>query len=270
MDAHPATIRAQEQAAEAADALRAACGVDAFAVAVVLGSGWLTAADAIGPPIAALSLTDIPHFAEHSVAGHAGQVRAIDVGGRPMLVFLGRTHAYEGFGVDAVTHTVRTASCAGANTIVLTNGCGSLQPTWEPGSVVLITDQINLTGLSPLHGAHFVDLTNLYPPHLRDLCRQIEADLPEGVYAQVRGPAFETPAEIRMLRTLGADLVGMSTGLEAIVARSLGMEILGLSLVTNLAAGISVAPINHADVLATGQAAGPRLGRLLAAILEKL
>jgi purine-nucleoside phosphorylase len=270
VQAHPATIRAQEQAAEAAEALRRACGVDAFTTAVVLGSGWLTAAEAIGPPIATVPLTDIPHFAEHSVAGHAGEARVIDIDGRPVLVFLGRTHAYEGHGVDAVTHAVRTASCAGATSIVLTNGCGSLQPAWEPGTVVLIADHINLTGLSPLHGAHFVDLTDLYTPRLRDISRRIDPDLPQGVYVQLRGPAFETPAEIRMLRTLGADLVGMSTALEAIVARSLGMEILGLSLVTNLAAGISDVPIDHADVLATGQSAGPRLGRLLADVLHRM
>jgi purine-nucleoside phosphorylase len=165
---------------------------------------------------------------------------------------------------------MRTAAAAGCSTVVLTNGCGGLDPTWRPGTPVLIADHINLTGTSPLHGAHFVDLTNLYSARLRALCRVIEPGLVEGVYAQFRGPMYETPAEIAMVRSIGGTLVGMSTALEAIVARSLGMEILGLSLVTNLAAGMTGEPLNHEEVLEAGRAAATRMGTLLAKVIRQL
>ena len=164
------------------------------------------------------------------------------------LVFLGRTHYYEQRGVEAVVHGVRTAAAAGCRVIVLTNGCGGLDPSWTPGTPVLISDHLNLTSASPLRGATFIDLTDLYSSRLRALCREIEPSLPEGVYAQFRGPQYETPAEVRMAGVLGAQLVGMSTALEAIAAREAGVEVLGLSLVTNLAAGMTGAPLNHEDV----------------------
>jgi purine-nucleoside phosphorylase len=185
-------------------------------------------------------------------------------------VFLGRTHLYEGRGVDAVAHTVRTAAAAGCSRIVLTNGCGGLNPAWGPGTVVLIADHLNLTGRSPLRGAEFVDLTDLYSSRLRGLARDVDSALPEGVYAQLPGPQYETPAEIRMLGTLGADLVGMSTALEAIAARAAGMEVLGLSLVTNAAAGTTGAALDHAEVLASGRQAAHRLGTLLGGIVERM
>ena len=169
-----------------------------------------------------------------------------------------------------MTHGVRTAAAAGCRTIVLTNGCGGLDPSWTPGTPVLIRDHINLTGASPLHGAHFVDLTDLYSPRLRELCRSIEPGLAEGVYAQFRGPMYETPAEIGMVRAIGGTLVGMSTALEAIVARSLGMEILGLSLVTNLAAGMTGQPLNHEEVLEAGRAAATRMGDLLHRVIAQI
>jgi len=162
---------------------------------------------------------------------------------------------------------VRTAAAAGCRTIVLTNGCGGLKETWSPGTPVLISDHVNLTASSPIEGAHFVDLTDLYSPRLRALCRQIEPDLDEGVYVQFRGPHYETPAEIRMVRAIGGDLVGMSTTLEAIAAREAGLEVLGISLVTNLAAGITGEPLNHEEVLEAGNAAATRMGALLAAIV---
>lgn len=270
MNLHPTEISARDKAEQAANVLRRTAGVDAFDVCVVLGSGWVPAVDRIGTTLADISVTDLPHFAPPAVEGHAGRVRAVDADGTTVLVFLGRTHLYEEHGVDAVTHGMRTAAALGCRTVVLTNGCGGLDPSWVPGTPVLIRDHINVTGASPLHGAHFVDLTDLYSLRLRDLCRSVEPGLPEGVYVQFRGPMYETPAEIDMVRTIGGSLVGMSTALEAIVARSLGMEILGLSLVTNLAAGMSGQPLNHEEVLEAGRSAATRMGDLLSRVIPQL
>jgi purine-nucleoside phosphorylase len=165
---------------------------------------------------------------------------------------------------------VRTAAAAGCRTIVLTNGCGGLRETWTPGTPVLIRDHINLTARSPIEGAHFVDLTDLYSSRLRALCREVEPSLDEGVYVQFPGPHYETPAEIEMVRRIGGDLVGMSTTLEAIAAREAGMEVLGISLVTNLAAGISGEPLNHAEVLEAGRAAATRMGDLLTRVVPRI
>lgn len=269
MSTHPTTAALQEQAEQSAHALARLTGCPAHDIAIVLGSGWAPAADLIGTTVADLPVTDLPHFAPPGVAGHGGRVRSVDADGVRVLVFLGRTHLYEERGVDAVTHAVRTAAAAGCRVIVLTNGCGGLDASWVPGTAVLIRDQINLTGVSPLHGAHFVDLTDLYSARLRAVCRGIDPGLPEGVYVQFRGPMFETPAEITMVRTIGGTLVGMSTALEAIVARSLGMEVLGLSLVTNLAAGMTGEPLNHEEVLAAGEAAAQRMGLLLADVVRR-
>jgi purine-nucleoside phosphorylase len=189
---------------------------------------------------------------------------------RRALVFGTRTHFYEGKGVRAVVHGVRTASAAGCSTIVLTNGCGGLNTSWSPGTPVLISDHINLTGTSPLEGATFVDLTDLYSTRLRTLCREVEPTLEEGVYVQFRGPHYETPAEVRMAKVLGGDLVGMSTSLEAIAAREAGVEVLGISLVTNLGAGLSDAPLDHAEVLEAGRSAAQRCGRMLAEVVRRL
>jgi len=236
-------------------------------VALVMGSGWLPAVDALGQANADLATTDLPGFAPPAVAGHAGRIRSVRAGDKQLLVFLGRTHLYEDLGVRAVVHGVRTAAAAGCRAVVLTNGCGGLKETWSPGTPVLISDHINLTGTSPIEGAHFVDLTDLYSPRLRALCRGVEPDLDEGVYVQLRGPHYETPAEIGMVRAIGGHLVGMSTTLEAIAAREAGMEVLGISLVTNLAAGITGEPLDHAEVLEAGNAAAARMGSLLAAIV---
>ena len=162
------------------------------------------------------------------------------------------------------------AAAAGVGTIVLTNGCGGLNPAWAPGTPVLIKDHINLTATSPIEGAHFVDLTGLYSARLRALCQGVDPSLDEGVYVQFPGPHYETPAEINMVRAIGGDLVGMSTALEAIAAREAGMEVLGISLVTNLAAGISGEPLNHEEVLEAGQAAAARMGALLGAVLPRI
>lgn len=267
------SARPTDPAAKAADAaarLADVTGVRTHDVAVVLGSGWVPAADAIGGASHEISATDLPGFAPPAVAGHAGKLRSIPVGDRRVLVFLGRTHLYEGHGVASVVHGVRTAIAAGCRTVVLTNGCGGLREDFTPGQPVLISDHLNLTAVSPLQGAIFVDLTDLYSLRLRTIAREVEPTLPEGVYAQLPGPHYETPAEIHMLRTVGADLVGMSTALEAIAARAAGAEVLGISLVTNLAAGMSGEPLNHEEVLTTGRESAQRMGALLAQLVSRL
>jgi purine-nucleoside phosphorylase len=241
-------------------------------VALVLGSGWGQTADLIGPTLATVDNADVPGFHAAAVAGHSGSMRsiAIDDSGRRALVYGTRTHFYEGRGVRAVVHAVRTASEAGCSTIVLTNGCGGLNPAWAPGSPVLISDHINLTATSPLEGPTFVDLTDLYSPRLRAIAREVDPTLDEGVYVQFPGPHYETPAEVQMAKRIGGDLVGMSTTLEAIAARHVGLEVLGISLVTNLAAGISDEPLSHQEVIDAGQAAAGRCGRLLAAVVQRV
>ena len=264
----------EELAQQAADALRQATGVEKHDVALVLGSGWLPAVDALGEVTAEVPTTAVPGFAPPTVLGHSGKIRSVRAGDRQLLVFLGRTHLYEGLGVRPVVHGVRTAAAAGCRTIVLTNGCGGLKESWAPGTPVLISDHINLTGASPLEGAQFVDLTDLYSARLRAICRAVSDErgepLDEGVYVQLSDPHYETPAEIGMIRAIGGDLVGMSTTLEAIAARAAGMEVLGISLVTNLAAGISGEPLDHAEVLEAGRAAASRMGGLLAGVIPRL
>jgi purine-nucleoside phosphorylase len=230
----------------------------------------LPAVDALGEATVELSSTDLPGFAPPAVAGHAGKIRSVRAGDRNLLVFLGRTHFYEGLGVRAVVHGVRTAAAAGCRAVVLTNGCGGLRETWQPGTPVLISDHINLTATSPIEGANFVDLTDLYSPRLRALCRSVDGSLDEGVYVQLPGPHYETPSEIGMIRAIGGHLVGMSTTLEAIAAREAGLEVLGISLVTNLAAGITGEALNHEEVLAAGRAAAGRMGELLGAIVPQI
>jgi purine-nucleoside phosphorylase len=251
-------------------------------VAVVLGSGWASAAAAIGTATAEVPVADLGGFPPPTVAGHAGVVRSVPVqgegeaGGVRALVFLGRAHLYEGHSPDTVVHGVRTAIAAGCRVVVLTNAAGGISG-YPVGQPVLLRDHLNLTGRSPLAGppppdgypGRFADLTEAYSARLRGLAQQAGEDLPEGVYAGLPGPHYETPAEIRMLRLFGADLVGMSTVLEAIAARHLGAEVLGISLVTNPAAGLGEGDLNHAEVVAAGQAAADRMGALLAAVLPR-
>lgn len=247
-------------------------GAPSHDVALVLGSGWGAAGDLVGETLATVDNEDVPGFARAAVAGHSGTMRSVAIGdtGRRALVYGTRTHFYEGRGVRAVVHAVRTAAAAGCRTIVLTNGCGGLRPEWGPGTPVLISDHINLTAASPLEGATFVDLTDLYSARLRAVAREVDPGLDEGVYVQFRGPHYETPAEVRMAGIMGGDLVGMSTSLEAIAAREAGLEVLGISLVTNHAAGVSDAPLSHEEVVGAGQAAAARCGRLLADIVGRL
>lgn len=259
--------------AEAAAAvIRERTGVESHHVALVLGSGWGETADLIGETLAEIDNTDVPGFGKAAVAGHSGTMRSVAIGdtGRRALVFGTRTHFYEGRGVRAVVHGVRTAAALGCRTIVLTNGCGGLREEWPPGTPVIIRDHINLTAHSPIEGANFVDLTDVYTPRLRELAREVDGELDEGVYVQFRGPHYETPAEVQMAKVIGGDLVGMSTSLEAIAARQSGMDVLGISLVTNPAAGISKTPLNHEEVLEAGKAAAGRCGQLLAAVVAKI
>lgn len=259
-------------AGEAAAALKAAAGLDTFDVALVMGSGWVPAADAIGQVVAEVPFTDLPGFQAPAVAGHGGKIRVVRTpAGRHALVLLGRSHLYEGRGVDSVVHGVRTAAAAGVRTIVLTNAAGGLRPeTQQVGDPVLISDHINLTGANPITGTTFIDLTEVYAKRLRELAREVDPSLAEGVYVAFRGPTYETPAEIRMLRTLGGDLIGMSTVLEAIAAREAGLDVLGVSLVTNPAAGLSGEPLNHEEVLEVGRATATRMGILLAKVVDRL
>ena len=241
--------------------------IDSVDETLVMGSGWGTAANLLGETLAEVPRDAVPGFASATVAGHAGLLRLIRKNDKLALVQLGRTHLYEGHGVAAVAHGVRTAAALGAKTCVLTNAAGGLRPGWQVGQPVLIRDHINLTSVSPLDGPTFVDMTDVYTPRLREECLSLDPTLEEGVYVQFRGPQYETPAEIAMVKSIGGDLVGMSTTIEAIAARALGMQILGISLVTNLAAGLSDKPLDHKEVLAAGEASAERMGRLLASII---
>ena len=261
----------QSTAEEAARVIAEKSGVTTHDIALVLGSGWGGASELLGEKIVDIPAREIPGFSVSGVKGHAGTVASLRLtNGKHALVIGARTHYYEGKGVRAVAHPVRTAAATGARTLILTNGCGSTNPDWGAGTVALIKDHINLTATSPLEGATFVDLTDAYSTRLRSLARSVEPSLVEGVYAQFPGPHYETPAEVRMARILGADLVGMSTTLETIAAREAGMEVLGLSLVTNLAAGISAEKLDHAEVLAAGKEAASRISTLLARIVDAI
>jgi purine-nucleoside phosphorylase len=253
----------------AADELAQRTGVAAHDVAIVLGSGWVPAIDDLGTTVAEVAATELPGFLPPAVAGHAGRIRSLRVADRKVLAFMGRTHLYEGRGVGPVVHGVRVAAAAGCRTIVLTNACGGLRPGLAVGDPVLISDHLNLTWRTPLVGARFVDLTDLYSVRLRAMVREVDPSIAEGVYAMFPGPQYETPAEVRMAGILGADLVGMSTVLEAIAARAEGCAVLGLSLVTNLAAGLGDA-LDHHEVLAAGKSAATRMGRLLAQVIPRL
>jgi purine-nucleoside phosphorylase len=257
-------------ARRAAEVIAAHTGVDRHDVAIVLGSGWSPAVAALGSPNTVLSQAELPGFAPPTALGHAGEVLSTRIGGHRVLVMVGRVHAYEGHDLRDVVHPVRAACAAGVGVVVLTNAAGGLRTGMTAGQPVLISDHLNLTARSPLAGNEFVDLTDAYSPRLRTLARRCDPQLSEGVYAGLPGPHYETPAEIRMLRTLGADLVGMSTVHETIAARAAGAEVLGVSLVTNLAAGITGEPLSHDEVLAVGAASAARMGALLADVIARL
>ena len=267
-----------ELARRDASAIASLTGVERHDVAVVLGSGWTPIADALGPADRQVAFTDLSGFPPPTVVGHAGAVRSTTVGDHRVLIFAGRVHLYEGHDPFTVVHGVRTAVLAGCRAIVLTNAAGSLRAELGVGQPVLIADHLNLTGRNPLagppppepHASRFVDVSDAYSSRLRALAREVDPALPEGVYAGLLGPSYETPAEIRMLRTMGADLVGMSTVLETIAARHLGAEVLGITLVTNLAAGLSPTPLAHEEVVAAGRQNMDRVADLLRGVIERM
>jgi purine-nucleoside phosphorylase len=261
-------------ATQAASEIATRTGVAAHDVALVMGSGWVSAADALGTPDFECDADEFTGFLPPAVEGHSGKIRSYTLkeNGKTIraLVFLGRTHLYEGKGMEPVVHGVRTAVNAGCKVVVLTNACGGINTSYRVGQPVIIRDHISLTAASPLSGATFIDLTDLYSKRIREIVKAEDSSLTEGVYVHWRGPTYETPAEILMMRTMGADLVGMSTVPEAIAAHALGAEVLGISLVTNAAAGVTGEKLNHEEVIAAGKAAADRMGSLLKNAIPKL
>jgi purine-nucleoside phosphorylase len=257
-------------AGRAAAVLAERTGIDRHDALVVLGSGWAGAADRIGTGVE-VPTSELPGFPEPTAPSHRGVLRSVSAAGRPVLVSLGRLHLYEGHTPSVVAHAVRVAAAAGCGAAILTNASGSLNADWGAGRPVLIADQINLTGVSPLTGAgRFIDLSDLYSPRLRGLVHELDPSIPEGVYLGVHGPEFETPAEIRGYRAWGVDLVGMSTVIEAIAARHAGMEVCGIALVTNLAAGMRPVGVDAAEVVSVGEASAPAVADLVARLLERV
>jgi len=243
-------------------------------LAIVLGSGLNSFVDGLEVE-RRISYHDITGFPASAVPGHAGCFSLAQFEGRRLLIAQGRVHLYEGWNANEVTAGVRMFHDLGIEKLILTNAAGSLNPAHPPGSWMMLSDHLNLTGTSPLlGGAHFVDMTSVYSPIMRDVFRQqahvLAMPLNEGIYASLVGPQYETPAEIRMLRTLGADAVGMSTVLEAIQARALGMQVAAFSCLTNWGAGISQTELNHAEVTETGRAAAGDLIRLFRCALPAL
>ena len=270
-------VDAHRTAEAAAVALATATGASRHDIAVVLGTGLAGAADALGAA-PGHPLDGLPGFPASFVSHQTSEYRSLELGGRRVLVFLGRLHLYEGYSPAQVAHPVRTAAAAGCSTVILTNASGSLRSDVPTGTVALIADHLNLTGRSPLSAdpdgprlpTPFVDLVDAWSHRLRLAAHAVDPALPECVYAQVGGPHFETPAEIRMLRTLGADLVGMSSVLEAIAARQAGAEVLGLSLVTNLAAGMEDVGISPGEIIGVGEDRATHVGHLLAELIPSL
>ena len=240
-------------------------------IGIVLGSG-------LGPLADAVEIKREVAFKEvglpaSSVPGHAGKFVFGSLTNQPLLLMMGRVHLYEGHPPRAVTAGVRWMAQQGVRHLILTNAAGTLNPDFHPGTWMMLSDHLNLTGTSPLEGPDFIDLTEAYDPALRAefraAARSSNITLHEGVYAGLRGPQFETPAEVRMLRTLGADAVGMSTVLETIQARSLGLTVTAFSCLTNWATGISPTPLDHHAVLTTGQRAAPTLIGLLTQVIAR-
>jgi purine-nucleoside phosphorylase len=262
-------------AAEAAAFLRKRFAGDHHIVAV-LGSGWADAVGVLGVGDRC-AINEVPGFKKPSALGHGGEAISLTIGTSRVLVLTGRTHFYEGHGVAPVVHGVRTAAALGCKIAVLTNGAGVLREDWPIGEPVMISDHINLTGQSPMTGdnppaplaGRFVDLTDAYSKRLRAIARGA-SPMNEGVYLGLHGPHYETPAEIRAARSWGADLVGMSTVLEVIAARHVGLEVLALSMPTNLAAGISPTPLSGEEVIAVGKRSAGRAGEVLRAVLSAI
>lgn len=258
-------------ARSAADRICAITGRARHDVAITLGSGWASAVEHLGEVTHEIPARELPGFQAPSVPGHSSTIRSVrSPSGAQLLILGARSHLYEGRGVRSVAHGARVSALCGVHTFVMTNASGAIRSEWNPGTPVLISDHINFTGLSPIEGATFTDMKDAYSPRLRKIAQSVDATLEEGVYFGLRGPQYETPAEIRAARVLGADLVGMSTVIETISARESGLEVLALALITNRAAGVSNDTLTHEAVLAAGREAEPRMAALLAGIVEKL
>jgi purine-nucleoside phosphorylase len=255
------------EAAEAAAAIAELTGVARHRVAVVLGSGWGPAAAAFGEPVAEIAMTDVPGFTTPTAEGHRGTIASYDVGGVATLVLSGRTHLYEGLGLRPVVHGIRAAAATGCTFAVLTNANGSVRRDLEIGQAVLVRDHLNLTGTSPIEGAHFVDLTDCWSPRLRALAHELDPSLVEATYAWLPGPHYETLAEAEWVRRIGGDVIGMSTVPEAIAGRECGLEVLGLSTVTAVEGQDS--GIDPSEVVAVAERTATRMGPLLADLVRR-
>ena len=275
-----------DQVNEAAESLRKRLGGIAPKICIVLGSGLGAVADAVADPVV-VPYAEIPHFPQSTVVGHSGRIVAGLLGGVPVVVMQGRVHFYEGYTPQQVTFPMRVLGALGLRAVVLTNAAGGIKDGYKLGQLVALADHINFMGFNPLNGPNeqrfgfqpgaglrFFDMTEAYSKQLRSLAREAaEAEgfpLEEGVYLAVPGPSFETPAEIRAFRTLGATLVGMSTVPETMVARHMGIEVLGISCVTNLAAGLGATPLSHEEVFETGRQVEHRLARLFERLLPMI
>jgi purine-nucleoside phosphorylase len=253
---------------------------------IILGSGLGDFADAVEDAVA-VPYAQIPHFPQSTVEGHSGRMVLGTIAGVPVAVMQGRVHAYEGYGMDEVTFPARVLGLFGVQSLIVTNAAGGIRPDFAPGSIIGISDHINLTGTNaalganeprfgvmPNSGLRFFDMTTAYTPRLLSLAQREASEqgwtMETGVYLAVLGPSYETPAEIRAFRVLGADLVGMSTVHEVIVARHMGMEVLGLSLVTNPAAGVTGEALNHLEVMEFGRQASVRFSALLTALVPQM
>jgi purine-nucleoside phosphorylase len=275
-----------DQVAEAAAFLKAKLGSRLLHVGIVLGSGLGAVADAVDDP-AIVSYGEIPHFPQSTVEGHSGRIVAGMLGGARVIVMQGRVHYYEGYSPLEVTFPMRVLGALGVRAVVLTNAAGGIHTGYRVGQLVALTDHINQMGWNPLNGPNesrfgfrpgaglrFFDMTEAYSKELRALACQAALEegftLEEGVYLATPGPSFETPAEIRAFRALGATLVGMSTVPETLVARHMGMEVLGISCVTNLAAGMGATPLSHEEVNETGRRVENRLAGLLKRLAPRI
>ncbi len=271
--------RLYERAEKAARLIRARTDAD-VSVAIVLGSGLGAFADELTDSTS-IRYDEIPSFARATVEGHAGRLVIGKTNNVTVAAMQGRFHFYEGYSLEEVTFPIRVLKLLGVRTLILTNAAGSLNTEFTPGSLMVITDHINLLGVNPLvgpndvrFGPRFPDLTSVYARRLQDLviseANAIGLDMRRGIYAALSGPSYETPAEIHMVRTLGADAVGMSTVPEAIVARHMNLEVIGISCITNLAAGVSNRPVDHSQVIATGERVRAEFTELLRRVVGRL
>jgi purine-nucleoside phosphorylase len=266
------------RASEAAHWLRARLPV-APSIAVVLGSGLGAFAEGLGDPVV-IPYGEIPHMPASAVVGHAGRLAAGRAGDVPVVVLSGRAHYYEGHDLRTVTFATRMLGLFGVRTLILTNAAGGVNTGFSQGALMVIDDHLNLMGGNPLigpnderFGPRFPDMTDVYSARLRgitdEVAREAGIAVTHGVYAALSGPSYETPAEIRYLRAIGADAVGMSTVPEAIVARHMGLEVLGISCITNMAAGVLPEPLDHAEVMETARRVGGQFVRLLEGVIAR-